>query len=508
MTAESGQERCHCPVRDRSTTRVAAKERLPLEQRKNEQVLLTTKLIIPPPPLGPVISRERLHRLLDMGMQGTLTLLTAPAGFGKTTLLSHWLRQREILAAWVTLERSDNDLVYFWRYVITALDQFHPLIEEQVQDWLYGGVPFDIKALLTSVINALMALTHVGVLVLDDYQSITDPAIHSSLTFLLEHLPPQLHLVLTTRQEPPLSLARLRVRGQVTDVRTTQLRFTQEEVAAWFTERGLSLSTEALAALCKHTDGWVAGLYLAALALQERGEPTGLTHVNRTFIDIQQHVCTYLSEEVLAQLPEDVQAFVLKTSILSQLNASLCDAVTQQHTSAELLAWLEQAGLFLLPLDERGEWYRYQQLFREVLQHHLQQRQAACVPELHRRASLWYEEQGLPVEAVQHALAANEVERAANLIEREARPLPLQGKGLIEPLSEREQDVLMLMAAGLSNQEIAHKMVVMVSTVKTHLNNIYTKLGVHTRLQAVSRAHEIGLLKGLGYRAPVSLILK
>jgi LuxR family maltose regulon positive regulatory protein len=504
-----------------------------MEHGNSDHLLLATKLAIPATSHKRVVPRPRLNSKLDAGMYVPFTLITAPAGFGKTTLIGTWIQQREAMAAWVTLESNDDELVRFWRYVIASLDKLHPVIGEQVQAWLQELRPPNSEEMLTVLINALVALPHDMLLVLDNYHVITAPSIQHSLAFLLEHMPAHFHLIIATRVDPPLPLARFRVRGELVELRAAELRFTGDEATAFLLQStGIPLAVEDITELNRSTEGWAAGLQLAALSLQGRDDPAGISNLIKTFTGTNRHVLNYLTEEVLVRLPKDVQAFLLSTSILEQLNASLCDMVTQQSNGQAMLEWLDRADLFLIALDEQQYWYRYYHLFTDLLRHHLQQKQPARVPLLHSRASTWYEQHNMLVDAIAHAFAARDVERAANLIERCALsprerdddslmsswlanlpetiiavrafgevPPPIwtvlqnEEDVLIEKLSEREQEVLNLIARGLSNHEIAQKLVVTVSTIKTHLNNIYAKLHVHTRLQAVTKAYDVGVLR-------------
>lgn len=396
----------------------------------SEQVLLVTKLAIPLV-RSDVVARVRLTNQLQLGIQRPLTLIAAPAGFGKTTLLSTWLEHAPLLAAWVSLEPDDDDLPRFWSYVFTALERVHPgrgasaLNLLQVSDSLPP-----IETVLTVWINDLAALPQEVALVLDDYHLITAQSIHRSVTYLLDHLPHQLHLVLATRADPPLPLARLRTRGHLTEIRAADLRFTSEEVMAFLTQAlGPNLSTEDIAALEARTEGWIAGLQLAALSMQGHKDIPGFL---KAFTGSHRYIIDYLVEEVLAQQPEPVQSFLLRTAILERLQGSLCEAVIGEpggETSGQtMLEQLEQANLFLTPLDDERMWYRYHQLFAEALRYRLQRKHPTLVPELHQRASAWYQQQGLTREAVYHALAANDFVQAARLIEQAFNSLVRRGE--------------------------------------------------------------------------------
>jgi LuxR family maltose regulon positive regulatory protein len=406
-----------------------------MECEGNERLLLATKLAIPSTYHKKIVPRPRLYSQLQAGAQRPLTLITAPAGFGKTTLIGEWLQQCEMPVAWISLENSDNNLIHFWRYIIKALSSHHPAINEQI-GWRFElSEPyrletlhlethletFNIEALLTTLINTLMTLPQDTILALDDYQTITEPTIHQSLQFLLEHLPHQLHLFITTRTNFPLPLARLRVQGKLTELRATDLRFTPDETAHFLTEAmGLSLSPANIAAINERTEGWAAGLQLAALALQGWDDPPTIDKLIHSFSGHQHNVLYYLTEEVLAYQPPEVQDFLLATSILEHMNADLCDAVTGQNNSQAMLEQLDAANLFLLTIDEHEKCYRYYHLFYEFLRYYLQYTNPELEPELHLRACTWYEQHGMIVEAVTHALASGSMERAANILEEHA----------------------------------------------------------------------------------------
>ena len=370
-----------------------------MKGRTSEQLLLVTKLALPPV-RADLVPRPRLVNQLQPGIQRPLTLIAAPAGFGKTTLLSTWLQSAPVSAAWVSLESGDDDLTRFWSYAFTALERVRPGSGEPALALLRGShsqqLP-PIETVLTVWINGLAALQNEVVLVFDDYHLITAPPIHRSVTFLLDHLPHQLHLVMATRADPPLPLARLRTRGHLTEIRAADLRFTSEEVMAFLTQAlGAHLSAQDLAALEARTEGWIAGLQLAVLSMQGRSD---IADFLKAFTGSHRYIIDYLVQEVLARQPESVQTFLLQTAILERLQGSLCEAVMGQQggkaSGQAMLEKLEQANLFLTPLDDERLWYRYHQLFAEALRHRLQRRQPELVPELHRRASAWYEQHDL-----------------------------------------------------------------------------------------------------------------
>ncbi len=379
--------------------------------------LLKTKLSVPPTRSN-TVARPRLTHLMHAAIRGPLTVIAAPAGWGKTTLLHAWHAEASRggrSLAWVSLDADDNEPLRFWTYVLTALNTLHPGVGETPLALLYAASS-PIEAVLTPLLNALIELPTETVLVLDDYHFIEAQPIHNALTYLVEHLPANVHLVLASRSDPPLPLARLRARGALSELRAATLRFTVEETTAFLTEvMGLLLSTEQVAALQERTEGWITGLQLAALSLQGREEVAGFIEA---FTGSHRYVVDYLVEEVLVRQPADVQDFLLQTSILERLSGPLCDAVRGQGDSQALLEHIERSNLFLVALDDQREWYRYHHLFAEALRSRLQQQQPTMMPELHRRASGWFEQHELFDEAVIHALAVPEVEHAARLIKQ------------------------------------------------------------------------------------------
>jgi len=378
--------------------------------------ILATKLYIPP--LRPnVVSRPRLIERLNEGLHRKLTLISAPAGFGKTTLLSAWVEGIDRQVAWLSLDEGDNDPARFLTYLVAALQTIAAHIGEGMLGVLQSSQPPPTEATLTDLLNEITTLPDHFVLVLDDYHVIDAQPVDIALTYLLEHLPPQMHLVIATREDPHLPLARLRARGHLTELRAADLRFTASEAAAFLTQvMGLSLSEADIARLSDRTEGWIAGLQFAALAIQGHQDVSGFI---RSFAGDDRYVVDYLVEEVLQCQPEPVRSFLLQTSILNRLSGSLCDVVTGQEEGNERLEALERGNFFVVPLDDKRHWYRYHHLFAEVLSAHLMAEQTDQVATLHRRASAWYEQHGSAPDAIRHALAAFDFERAAGLIELE-----------------------------------------------------------------------------------------
>ncbi|HEX6551571.1 MAG TPA: LuxR C-terminal-related transcriptional regulator [Ktedonobacteraceae bacterium] len=390
--------------------------------------LLATKLHVPRP-RARLVSRAHLVERLQQGMarQLKLTLISAPAGFGKTTLLAQWFAENGLPAAWLSLEAEDNDPTRFLSYLIAAL---------RTLDTQFGATALALLStpqlpspeVVFAVLISELTSREIGdfALVLDDYHLITAESIQRGMTFLLEHLPPQMHLIVASRADPPLPLSRLRAQRQLCEVRTADLRFGAAEVSAFLqTVMGLDLEASAIATLEQRTEGWIAGLQLAALSLQGGADVSGFL---AAFSGTHRYVLDYLSEEVLSRQSAVVQSFLLSTCILERLNGPLCDAVRGQAGSQAMLEALERANLFVVPLDEERRWYRYHHLFAEMLRSHLRHTEPTLPPELHRRASAWYEQHDLPIEAVQHALAVPDVELAARLIEPIALPLAFQGQ--------------------------------------------------------------------------------
>ncbi|MGI9173882.1 MAG: LuxR C-terminal-related transcriptional regulator [Rhodothermales bacterium] len=356
---------------------------------------------------------------MHQGVERKLTLVSAPAGFGKTTLLAEWLATisaSDRAAAWISLDQGDNDPALFWAYFIAALQKVQPEVGEGAFALLHSPQPSPIESFLTTLINDVNAVENNFALILDDYHVIDSQPVHSAIAFLLDHLPPQMHLFIASRSTPPLPLARLRGRGELTEVGAADLRFTSDEASAFLNQvMALNLSAADVAALEARTEGWIAGLQLAALSMQGHKDVRGFIGA---FSGDNRHIADFLVEEVLQRQPEHIRRFLLQTALLDRLSGPLCDAVTDQEKSAELLEILERGNLFVVPLDDKRQWYRYHHLFADVLRAHLKEEQPDLVRTLHRRASAWYEQNGLRSDAVRHVLAAEDFEQAAALLER------------------------------------------------------------------------------------------
>jgi LuxR family transcriptional regulator, maltose regulon positive regulatory protein len=422
--------------------------------------ILATKLFIPPPRVG-IVQRPRLIERLNDGVAlgRKLTLISASAGFGKTTLVSDWIADCARPVAWLSLDERDNDPVRFISYLVSALQTVKEGIGESLLTALQSPQPPSIESILTTLLNEIAAIPDNFILVLDDYHAVdakpvdVSTSVDLALTFLLEHQPPQMHLVVATREDPHLPLARLRARGQLNELRTSDLQFTISEATKFLNQAmGLNLSDVDIIALEARTEGWIAGLQLASLALQGlsmQGHQDTSKFIE-SFTGSHRFVLDYLMEEVLHLQSDSIQTFLLCTSILNRMCGSLCDAVLgspsasgqetagqetvgQETGSQETLEYLERANMFIIPLDNERHWYRYHHLFAELLQQRLHQidsplkEEGGSVSERHRRASQWFEDNGLELEAFQHATAANDIERASRLIQGKGMPLHVRG---------------------------------------------------------------------------------
>ena len=389
--------------------------------------LLSTKLFTPPVRKN-LVPRPRLIEQLNEGLEGKLTLISAPAGFGKTTLISEWVAACDRPVAWLSLDEGDNDPLSFLAYLVAALqtlalskvEGIAPKIGKGMLAIFQSPQPPPIESILIALLNEITTVPDDFVLVLDDYHVIDSKPVDNILTFLLEHMPPHIHLVIATREDPPLPLARLRARGQLTEFRAVDLRFTPAEAADFLNQvMGLNLAVEGITALEARTEGWIAGLQLAAISMQGYQDATSFI---KSFTGSHHFVLDYLVEEVLRQQPESIQTFLLRTSILDRLCGPLCDTVLGSPSASgqETLEYLERTNLFTVPLDSERRWYRYHHLFGELLRKRLGQ---SLVPGetagLHIQASEWYEQNGFPSDAIHHAFAVKDFERVAKIAELE-----------------------------------------------------------------------------------------
>ena len=396
-------------------------------------VILATKLYLPPARPQAVARPELLNRL-NAGLHHKLTLVSAPAGFGKTTLISSWVAQCDRPAAWLSLDEEDSDPSRFLAYFISALQTIFPAFGDGLLAILQSPQPPAIASVLPSLINQITTVPEPFLFVLDDYHVVDAQSVNEALAFLLEHLPRQMHMVITTREDPSLNLARYRARGQLTELRVMDLRFTAAETSAFLNEvMGLDLATEAITALETRTEGWIAGLQLAAVSMQGQQYISGFIN---SFTGSHRFVLDYLVEEVLLQQPSNLQRFLLQTSILDRLCGPLCDALmygdepsSPEMSGQETLAYLEQINLFIIPLDNERRWYRYHHLFADLLRQRLENSKTdeTSPAILHHRASIWFEKNGLEIEAFNHAAQADDVARAERLIAGKGTPLYFRG---------------------------------------------------------------------------------
>jgi LuxR family maltose regulon positive regulatory protein len=375
---------------------------------------LATKLYLPPA-RQTLVARPRLLAQLNEGLRGKLTLISAPAGFGKTSLVTAWQQQSEMPLAWLSLDEEDNEPTRFLDYLIAALQVVDRGLVQETSSLLQAAATPALKVALTSLLYDINESETEFVLAFDDYHVITEHSIHEALSFLIERLPPHAHVLLVSRSDPPFPLARLRARGELKEIRAADLRFDAPEADAFLNDvMKLELNAHDVRALEERTEGWITGLQLSALSLQGRENKSGLV---KEFAGDNRFILEYLLEEVLNCQPEGVQDFLLRTSILTRFNGVLCDALTLDQSGHETLAHLERANLFLIPLDNKGHWFRYHHLFADLLRLKLKQKQAGVVRDLQTKASVWCEQNDLPEEAINYALAAQDWERALDLIE-------------------------------------------------------------------------------------------
>jgi len=378
--------------------------------------LLKTKLYIPRP-RSKRVPRPRLIDRLNEGLDKKLTLISAPAGFGKTSILSEWILQSPRCVTWLSLDESDNDPVQFWMYFIRSLQTLSPNIGKQTFSFL-NSQQLSTEAILTNLINSIADFPDNFAMVLDDYHQITNQETHKALAYLVDHQPRNMHLIIPSRADPFLPIARLRARNEVNELRAEDLRFNLEETMDFLKDVwGMDLSEEQLSALEQRTEGWIAGLQLVALSMQGKND---IGEFVSMFTGSHRFIISYLIEEVVNLQPKGIKAFLIKTSILDHLCAPLCEAVSGEENAQARLKYLESRNLFTFPFDDEGYWYRYHPLFAEVLRVYLKSNQADILPDLHLRASLWFEQTGFIDEAIQHALAGQHEKRTVELVEKYA----------------------------------------------------------------------------------------
>ncbi|MGY1642615.1 LuxR C-terminal-related transcriptional regulator [Geodermatophilus sp. SYSU D00703] len=389
--------------------------RLPRESVPSEPII-TTKLFVPALGTHP-IERPRLYDGLARAPDARVTLVVAPAGWGKSTLVAQWLRRADLPSGWLSLDAADGDVTRFWRYLLLAVQQADASVGAAALRRLDAPGADVERDVLPVLVNELADTGGDRVLVLDDYHVLGSPPVHRSVAALLDHAPGTLHLVVISRTDPPLSLSRLRVAGNLVEIRAEQLRFTAEEAARMLDRAAVpELSADEVERLVARTEGWAAGLQLAALRLADRADgPARVDFIDR-FTGADRHIVDYLGEEVLGSLPPGLREFLLQTSVLPRLCAPLADAVTGRDDAARLLDEIQRANLFLSPLDDEGRWFRYHQLFRDLLRYELDLSRLADPAVLHRRAAEWFRDQGRSGEAIGHAIASSDLGLAGALI--------------------------------------------------------------------------------------------
>lgn len=401
---------------------------------QNDAPLLLTKLRVPYGREN--IQRKRLIQVLNDGLQKKITLISAPAGFGKTTLLIEWVRQTDLPVAWLSLDRGENDPFQFWVYFYSSIRILYPEIGDHALSILQVGYLNSINDALTFFINEIEKLSSQFVVILDDFHVVDTPTIHEALIFLIDHLPEQIRLILSSRTEPPWHLTRLRTCGELTEIHSENLCFTLDETAAFMKEiMKLDLSIETLRILNENIKGWVTGLQIAALSLQGRDDIPAFL---QTFSGCNRFLCDYLLEEVVESLPNDIQLFLYQTSILEQLNADLCNSVTGRTNSQEILEKLEKDNMFIISLDDNRQWYQYHQFFVKSLRFHLNREYSEMTIHLYERAAIWYEDNGYFVDSINSFFAALNYSQVVRLINKIAADMIYQGKiGLLMHWLER-----------------------------------------------------------------------
>jgi ATP/maltotriose-dependent transcriptional regulator MalT len=481
-------------------------EQMDLSSQEQREPLLRTKLFVPL--LQPKrVNRPRLTGRISSGLDKALILVSAPAGYGKTTLVSSWLHETKIPSAWISLDEGDNDPIHFLQYFLTALQKIIPAIQLDMLSALGGSQPNPFEALLNIIINEIARCPTPFVLVLDDFHIIHAQPILDMLTFLLEHMPPQMHVVILSRTDPLLPLSHLRVRNQLVEIRADRLRFTREEIAVFLNEvMALELSADDITAMQARTEGWIAGLQLAALSLQGREDIHSFV---TAFAGSHYYIIDYLTEEVLKRQTEGVRSFLLQTSILRRMCGPLCEAVVEADDKERvdgqsMLEDLERMNLFLIPLDDVRRWYRYHHLFADMLNRHMENLFPHLPTELHRRAYRWHEQNGYIPEAIHHALMAGDQDRATQLIEQNGVLLLIRGEVTtllgwiesVEPHSQSHPWLYIFKAWAFALSGYPDQVEGMLSTAEGLIASLEMTQGVRVMQGAIAaaRAHRANLL--------------
>lgn len=444
--------------------------------------LLATKLFIPV--IRPeTVTREGLWTRLDEAASSgaRFILVSAPAGYGKTTLMAKWLTDSGRSFSWFSADDNDNDLVRFFSYFTAACKKIDNKVGDDAQNLLSsGGVAVD--TLVTLLINELVNITNPFYIVIDDYHLVKSPVIHQAMQLILDRMPLMMHLVIITREDPPFNLSRMRVRGFLCEIRVDDLRFDYGETSRFFSNMmDMDIRPEALKSISDRTEGWIAGIQLAALSIRgfDRSQVDEFVH---DFSGKHYYIIDYLVEEVLKRQPPGIQDFLHKTAFLDRMNASLCDAVTGRSDSKNVLQELLQANLFLIPLDRTRDWYRYHHLFADSLKYNVPEGDAKVIYE---KTYKWYEENNQLQDEYARGICKKMKSRTKDMD---------LSSGLLGALSARELELLKLIDSGLSNGEISEKLFISLHTTQWHISNLYSKLGVKSRTQAIKKAKELGII--------------
>ncbi|WHY67723.1 LuxR C-terminal-related transcriptional regulator [Neobacillus sp. SuZ13] len=418
------------------------------ENFPNRNFLLSTKFHLPHPPNQHII-RDRLYNTLNGTLQCKLTVVTAPPGYGKSTVVSDWVRDQQINACWVSLDEGDNDVLRFWAYVIASLDKIHPEVAGIYETLLQPSLMFSSEQMIINLLNRLMDIPKEVVLIFDDYHHIESFEVHQSISLLLHHLPSHIHICLISRNEPAFQIGALRAKGQINEINSNDLKFTMEELSAyWLQQTGVFPKPSVLQLLADFTEGWIAGIQLAVLS-----ERSGQTDTLHQFNGSHRYIVDYLMEEVFQHLSDDLKLFLMKTSILHRMNSHLCDMVTDHNDSSQLLKQIEQSNFFLIPLDSQQYWYRYHHIFADFLATHLKKEMPDAYKSLHLKACHWFIQSGSIEEAIPYAITAENYELAAELIlsivspllrRREVTTLEKWLNQLPSPIIERPEILIVL----------------------------------------------------------------
>ena len=448
-----------------------------------EPVVIATKINCPPFSSN-LVDRYRLVEKLNRGLDHKLTLITAPAGYGKSTAVAQWAAGVTIPVAWVSLDEKDNDQALFWQYFIRALIKTHPQIGVQSLEMLNSSRHHSIDVVLNLLINELNSIQFDIAIIIDDFHLITQKEIHASIKYLLNYLPGKAHIYLISRTTPPLPLATLRAKKNLLEINACDLRFSLQEKDDFFKKSNLNLSWRELLNLENYLEGWAAGIQIASGILKNCADRQTFF---RDFSGDHHYFKEYFSEEILERQPEAIQDVLLETSILKKMNSSLCRAITGWENSGQSLEWLEKMNLFIAPLHGQCRWFRYHQLFSQSLRALLKQKNPDRLTRLYQKADEWFKYQGIGTKTASKFWLHEICE------EKYVETYTFSSSLIVnESLTPREREVLSLLIEGYSNQNIAELLFISIVTVKTHLQNIFRKLQVTSRASAIARVYELG----------------